>query len=114
MVLKLIKGLTPKFNEVATYLKQFDPIPSFYETRCNHQASREASVEAMTLVSTQNSNNDGFLSSSRGLQQQSHRGGRRQGSRRGKGKMEDNGGHLIPVTQRVLFLGLLLGIHATM
>ena len=60
LVLQLIKGLTPEFNEVATYLEQLEPFPYFYqarsrlilhETRRNHQQLQESnSTDATTLV----------------------------------------------------------------
>ena len=98
LVLQLIKGLTHEFNEVTTYLEQLDPLPSFYqaqsrliihETRRNHQDSREAYVEATTLVSSQNFVEDGVFGSNRGSQQSSQRGCGRRGGLRGK----SNGKH---------------------
>ena len=51
LVLQLIKGLPPSYNDIATHLEQQDPLPTFHqarsllllhETRRNHQASRES------------------------------------------------------------------------
>lgn len=84
MVLQLIKGLNNAFSDVATYLEQLDPLPSFYqarlilhETRRNHQASREASIEAMAILLTQipDDTSVNSVGSGRGSSQSFHRGG---------------------------------------
>lgn len=85
-VLKLIKGLTREFNDISTYLEHLYPLPSFYqarsrlilqETRRNHQASREASVEATSLLLIQIQDDTGVHSvvSGRGSLPSFHRGG---------------------------------------
>ena len=70
-MLQLIKGLFTTYDEMATVLEQQDPLPTFHqarlklivhETRRNHQAARESSVDATSLLAAQHSDDEPGLS----------------------------------------------------
>ncbi|XP_010683804.3 uncharacterized protein LOC104898416 [Beta vulgaris subsp. vulgaris] len=63
LVLQLVKGLTPAYSTVATFIEQCELLPPFYqarsrlvleETRRTHHAAQEAAAEATALTVTTN------------------------------------------------------------
>ncbi|XP_074287918.1 uncharacterized protein LOC141613082 [Silene latifolia] len=94
LVLQLVSGLTPAYNNVGTIIRQRDPLPTFYQARSmltleENGLAKQAVNSSTALYAGGATDGDDGVSSTKSVGNTNNKGGRNNGSggkKKGKGK----------------------------